>query len=36
MVGRKDAIVKQFTGGIASLFKANKVTAYYGWPAAAG
>ena len=31
MVGRKDAIVKQFTGGIASLFKANKVTAYYGF-----
>ena len=30
MVGRKDAIVKQFTGGIAQLFKANKVTAYYG------
>ena len=31
MVGRKDAIVKQFTGGIAQLFKANKVTAYYGF-----
>ena len=30
-VGRKDAIVKQFTGGIAQLFKANKVTAYYGF-----
>ena len=31
MVGRKDAIVKQLTGGIAQLFKANKVTAYYGF-----
>ena len=31
MVSRKDAIVKQFTGGIAQLFKANKVTAYYGF-----
>lgn len=31
MVGRKDKIVKQFTGGIAALFKANKVTAYYGF-----
>ncbi|GHD66682.1 dihydrolipoyl dehydrogenase [Luteimonas padinae] len=31
MVGRKDAIVKQFTGGIAQLFKANKVTPYYGF-----
>ena len=31
MVGRKDAIVKQFTGGIAQLFKANKVTAFYGF-----
>ena len=29
-VGRKDKIVKQFTGGIAQLFKANKVTAFYG------
>ena len=27
MVGRKDKIVKQFTGGITQLFKANKVTA---------
>ncbi len=26
MVGRKDKIVKQFTGGITQLFKANKVT----------
>ena len=31
MVGRKDAIVKQFTGGIAMLFKANKVKPYYGF-----
>jgi len=31
MVGRKDAIVKQFTGGIAQLFKANKVKPYYGF-----
>ncbi len=31
MVGRKDKIVKQFTGGIAMLFKANKITAYYGF-----
>ena len=31
MVGRKDAIVKQFTGGIAQLFKANKVAAFYGF-----
>jgi len=31
MVARKDGIVKQFTGGIAALFKANKVTAYYGY-----
>jgi len=27
MIGRKDKIVKQFTGGIAGLFKANKVKA---------
>ncbi len=27
MIARKDAIVKQFTGGIAGLFKANKVKA---------
>src|SRR5690606_11109874 len=26
-----DGIVKQFTGGIAMLFKANKVTPYYGF-----
>ncbi|MHC9085237.1 dihydrolipoyl dehydrogenase [Luteimonas sp. RIT-PG2_3] len=31
MIGRKDAIVKQFTGGIAQLFKANKITPYYGF-----
>ncbi|MEN4902855.1 dihydrolipoyl dehydrogenase [Luteimonas sp. TWI1437] len=31
MVGRKDKIVKQFTGGIAMLFKANKVTPFYGF-----
>ncbi|MFC7301951.1 dihydrolipoyl dehydrogenase [Cognatiluteimonas weifangensis] len=31
MIGRKDKIVKQFTGGIAALFKANKVAAYYGF-----
>lgn len=31
MVGRKDKIVKQFTGGIAMLFKANMVTAFYGF-----
>ncbi|MDQ3288727.1 MAG: dihydrolipoyl dehydrogenase [Pseudomonadota bacterium] len=31
MVGRKDKIVKQFTGGISALFKANKVTPFYGF-----
>ena len=31
MVGRKDKIVKQFTGGIAALFKANRITPYYGF-----
>jgi dihydrolipoamide dehydrogenase len=31
MVARKDAIVKQFTGGIAALFKANKVAPFYGY-----
>ena len=31
MIGRKDAIVKQFTGGIAALFKANKITPYHGF-----
>lgn len=30
MVARKDKIVKQFTGGITMLFKANKVTPVYG------
>lgn len=29
-IGRKDKIVKQFTGGIGQLFKANKVTPYFG------
>jgi dihydrolipoamide dehydrogenase len=31
MVGRKDKIVKQFTGGITLLFKGNKVTPYAGF-----
>jgi len=31
MVKRKDKIVKQFTGGIAQLFKANKITTLYGY-----
>lgn len=31
MVGRKDKIVKQFTGGIAMLFTANKIAPYYGF-----
>lgn len=31
MVGRKDKIVKQFTGGIALLFKANKVATLAGF-----
>ena len=31
MVGRKDKIVKQFTGGINVLFKANKVMPYAGY-----
>ena len=30
MQQRKNAIVKQFTGGIAALFKANKVTSIFG------
>jgi dihydrolipoamide dehydrogenase len=30
MLKRKDGIVKQLTGGVAGLFKANKVTSYYG------
>jgi len=31
MIGRKDKIVKQFTGGISMLFKSNKVTPYAGF-----
>src|SRR5690242_8887528 len=31
MVGRKDKIVKQFTGGITMLFKGNKVTPVAGF-----
>ena len=31
MVGRKDKIVKQFTGGITQLFKSNKVTPVAGF-----
>ncbi len=31
MISRKDKIVKQFTGGITQLFKANKVTAIAGY-----
>ncbi|TAM97613.1 MAG: dihydrolipoyl dehydrogenase [Rhodanobacteraceae bacterium] len=30
MVGRKDKIVKQFTGGVALLFKSNKVAPFFG------
>ncbi|MBU6405118.1 MAG: dihydrolipoyl dehydrogenase [Proteobacteria bacterium] len=30
MVGRKEKIVKQFTGGVAMLFKANKIATYFG------
>jgi dihydrolipoamide dehydrogenase len=30
MVARKDRIVKQFNGGVAALFKANKVSAIHG------
>ena len=30
MVGRKDKIVKQFTGGVALLFKANRITSFFG------
>ncbi|HZP65030.1 MAG TPA: dihydrolipoyl dehydrogenase [Rudaea sp.] len=30
MVGRKDKIVKQFTGGVALLFKANKIASFFG------
>ena len=31
MIGRKDKIVKQFTSGVAMLFKANKITSYPGF-----
>ncbi|UNK50083.1 dihydrolipoyl dehydrogenase [Lysobacter sp. S4-A87] len=31
MIARKDKIVKQFTGGITMLFKANKITPFYGF-----
>ncbi|GGJ54211.1 dihydrolipoyl dehydrogenase [Deinococcus roseus] len=31
LMGRKDSIVKQLTGGIQMLFKKNKVTAYHGY-----
>ncbi|MBS0382156.1 MAG: dihydrolipoyl dehydrogenase, partial [Proteobacteria bacterium] len=30
LIGRKDKIVKQFTGGVGMLFKANKVTPFFG------
>ena len=30
MVGRKDKIVKQFTGGVAMLFKQNKIASFLG------
>ena len=30
MIGRKDKIVKQFTGGVAMLFKGNKITSFLG------
>ena len=30
MIARKDKIVKQFTGGVALLFKGNKITPFYG------
>src|SRR5262249_29682857 len=30
MLGRKDKVVKELTGGIAGLFKKYKVTPYYG------
>jgi dihydrolipoamide dehydrogenase len=30
MVGRKDKIVKQFTGGVALLYKSNKITSFFG------
>jgi dihydrolipoamide dehydrogenase len=30
MIGRKDKIVKQFTGGVALLFRGNKITSFLG------
>jgi dihydrolipoamide dehydrogenase len=30
MVGRKDKIVKQFTGGVSLLYKSNKITSFFG------
>jgi dihydrolipoamide dehydrogenase len=30
MVGRKEKIVKQFTGGVSLLFKGNKITSFFG------
>jgi dihydrolipoamide dehydrogenase len=30
MVARKDKIVRQFTGGVALLFKGNKITSFFG------
>ncbi len=30
MVGRKEKIVKQFTGGVALLFKTNKIASFFG------
>ena len=30
VIGRKEKIVKQFTGGVAQLFKTNKITSYFG------
>ena len=30
MVGRKDKIVRQFTGGVATLFKANRIASFLG------
>ncbi|NMW25012.1 FAD-dependent oxidoreductase, partial [Rhodanobacter denitrificans] len=29
-IGRKEKIVKQFTGGVAQLFKANKIISFFG------
>lgn len=30
MIGRKDKVVKQLTGGVAMLFKSNKITPFFG------